>query len=200
MDRSSPATPDPSSNANGATNRRRSGRTVHKPVVLQEDPNVSQITNGNGKRKRTDIRGGDMTEVQDDNSEGETSPEDTGGDADEEEVKEKTRRAAKLKKAQSKRTAKKPKTTVGTTTKLAVRPATNGFKKPAKPKKPRARANLTVIDDGTGLYCRFLYRQMAYAILTMIKRRSSRKGIPSMQWRQTGLRATSSITPTPCVI
>ncbi len=153
MERSDPATDDPTSSTNGATNRRRSGRTVHKPVLLQEDPNVSQVSNGNGKRKRTDIRGGDMTDAQDDDSEEETSPEDSDDNADEEEVKEKNRKAAKSKKAASKPTAKKPKTTAGATTKLAVRPATNGFKKPAKPRKPRARANFTVADDGTGLYC-----------------------------------------------
>lgn len=96
-----------------------------------------------------------MIDAQDDDSEGETSPEDSDGDADEEEVKEKHRRAAKSKKIPSKPAAKKPKTAAATTTKLAVRPATNGFKKPAKPKKPRARANLTVADDGTGLYCKF---------------------------------------------
>ena len=199
MDRSSPATPEASSSANGANNRRRSGRTVHKPVLLQEDPNLSQVTNSNGKRKRTDPRGGDVTDAHDEESEEETSPDDSDGDADEEEVKEKNRRAAKLKRAQSKPAAKKPKTATATTTKLAVRPATNGFRKPAKPKKPRARANFTIADDGTGLYCEFLYWQMAYGILTSRKPRSFRKGIPSMQWQQTGLRATSSTIPAPCV-
>jgi hypothetical protein len=116
---------------------------------------MSQVTNGTGKRKRTDLRGGDMTDAQDDDSEEETSPENSDGDADEEEAKEKNRRAAKSKKIQSKPAAKKPKTAAAMTTKLAVRPATNGIKKPAKPKKPRARANFTIADDGTGLYCKF---------------------------------------------
>lgn len=96
-----------------------------------------------------------MTDAQDDDSEEETSPENSDGDADEEEAKEKNRRAAKSKKIQSKPAAKKPKTAAAMTTKLAVRPATNGIKKPAKPKKPRARANFTIADDGTGLYCKF---------------------------------------------
>ncbi len=197
MERSEPATPNPTSSANGETNRRRSGRTVHKPVLLQEDPSASQATNGTGKRKRTDLRGGDMTDAHEDDSEGESSPEDSDGDADEEEVKE-SRRAAKPKKAQNKPAAKRSKTAAATTTKLAVRPATNGFKKPAKTKKPRARANFTVADDGTGLYCEYCYSRSVYAILTLTKRRSSHKGIPSMQLRQTGSRVTSSTIPMQC--
>ena len=98
-----------------------------------------------------------MTGAQDDDSEEETSPEDSDGDVDEEEVKEKKRRAVKLKKAQSKPATKKPRTAAGTTTKLAVRPATNGFKRPARPKKPRARPSFTVADDGTGLHCKCSY-------------------------------------------
>ena len=157
MERSDPATPDPTSSANGATNRRRSGRTVHKPVLLQEDPNVSQVTNGSGKRKRADIRGGDMSDAQDDDSEEETTPEASDGDADEEELREQNKRAARSKKAQNKLAVKKPKTAAAKTTKLVVRPATNGFKKPAKPRKPRARPNFTAADDGTGLYCEFCH-------------------------------------------
>ena len=157
MERSDPATPEPISGANGATHRRRSGRTVHKPVLLQEDPNVSQITNGNGKRKRIDIRGGDVIDVDGEDSEGEITPEDSDGDPDEEELREKTRRAPRPKKVRGKPAAKKPKTTAMTMTKLAVRPATNGIKKSTRTKKPRARANFIVAENGTSLYCGSTY-------------------------------------------
>ena len=198
MERSGTATPEPTSSANGATDRRRSGRTVHKPVLLQEDPNVSRITNGNGKRKRTDLRDEEMAD-NNDGSDRETSHEDSDGDPDEEELREKNRRPQKAKKAQSKPAAKKPKTTHAKTTKLAVRPAANGFKKPPRPKKPRARANFSVADDSTGLYCRSSRHLLAYATLTCLQRRSSRKDTVLMQSRQIGSRATSSIILMPCV-
>ena len=37
-------------------------------------------------------------------------------------------------------------------TQLAVRPATNGFKKPAPPKKSRVRPNAAVMQEESGLY------------------------------------------------
>ncbi|MCJ1431277.1 hypothetical protein MMC27_000628 [Xylographa pallens] len=131
-----------------APNRRKSARTVQKPISYQQDQIVSIGSTGSGKRKR-----GDTTNVDiDADSLGEeTSSDDNESDPDEEELKEQRRRAPKIKRVQSKPAAKKPKTAGPTTTSLAMRPATNGVKKPTKPRKPRAKQNATDPDE-TGLY------------------------------------------------
>ena len=144
---SSPAAP------NDATNRRRSGRAKHQPVLFHEDPNIPQSSLSNGKRKRAQARGGDVTgdepsseeEEEEESAEGESDP-------DEEELKERRRKAPRTKKPSSKPAAKKPKPNGATTTKLPVRPANNGFKKPAAPKKVRARPNPAIVEDESGLY------------------------------------------------
>ena len=144
-----PSDPVPTSSSpptNGATNRRRSGRAKNQPVFFQEDPNIPQSSSSNGKRKRVNLRGGDATEEdgtsdEDESVQGESDP-------DEEELKERRRKA---KKPSAKPAAKRVKTN-GVTTKLAVRPANNGFKKPAPPRKARARPNTAVMDEESGLY------------------------------------------------
>ena len=141
---SSPAAP------NDATNRRRSGRAKHQPVLFQEDPSIPQSSFVNGKRKRTQLRADD-TAGEEPSSEEEESAEGES-DPDEEELKERRRKAPKAKKPSSKPVAKKPKTNGATTTKLPVRPASNGFKKPAAPKKSRARPNPAIVEDESGLY------------------------------------------------
>ena len=142
---SSPAAP------NDATNRRRSGRAKHQPVLFHEDPNIPQSSLTNGKRKRAQARGVTGDEPSSEEEEEEESAEGES-DPDEEELKERRRKATKAKKPSSKPVAKKPKTNGATTTKLPVRPASNGFKKPAAPKKVRARPNLAVVEDESGLY------------------------------------------------
>lgn len=139
---SSPAT-------NDATSRRRSGRAKYQPVLFQEDPNIPQSSSSTGKRKRTQLRGDDRG-AENSTSDEEESPE-PESDPDEEELKEKRRKTTKAKKPSGKPAAKKVKTN-GATTKLAVRPASNGFKKPAPPKKSRARPNPAVMEEESGLY------------------------------------------------
>ncbi|KAL8783911.1 MAG: hypothetical protein Q9195_009242 [Heterodermia aff. obscurata] len=142
---SSPAT------QNNATNRRRSGRAKHQPVLFHEDPNIPQSSFSNGKRKRTQAPAGDLT-ADEPGSEEEDESAESESDPDEEELKERRRKAPKAKKPSSKPAAKKPKTNGATTTKLPVRPASNGFKKPAAPKKSRARPNPAIVEDESGLY------------------------------------------------
>lgn len=152
MELSDPAPPDPTT-PNDATNRRKSARTRQKPVYLQEDPYVSNVSNGSTKRKRADMRDGNSPDPLNDLSDEETSLDESDGDPHEEELKEKRRKASRAKKASSKPAAKKPKTISAPTTKLPVRPAINGTKKAPKPKNPRARSDTAIPDNGTGLYC-----------------------------------------------
>lgn len=152
MELSDPLSPDPAS-ISSATSRRKSTRTKQKPVLLQEEVSTPTVNSGNNKRKRTELRGGNSVDNEDNLSESENSPQESDGDPDEEELKERRRRAPKAKKPQTKPAAKKPK--VGhtiTTTKLAVRPAINGTKKASKPKKPPARSSADISDSGNGLY------------------------------------------------
>ena len=145
MELSDPLTPDPS----GATNRRKSTRTRQKPVLLHED---FSTTSGNNKRKRTELHSNASGDNQDNILDDESSLEESDGDPDQEEVKERKRRAPRPKKPQTKPTVKKAKTNNTVTTKLAVRPAMNGTKKASKPKKPPIRSVGDASDDGTGLY------------------------------------------------
>lgn len=151
MELSDPTTPDPTAN-NNATSRRKSTRTKQKPVLLQEDPYVSNVSNGSSKRKRAEMHDEDSADQEDDIPNEESSLDESDGDPDEEELKEQRRRAPKIKKAPSKPVAKKPKTMNAPTTKLAVRPAVNGAKRAPKPIKPRARSITATTDIGTGLY------------------------------------------------
>ena len=139
--------PQPSTDA---TNRRKSGRAVQKPVLYQEDPRVSLSVNGSTKRKRSD----GVPEGDDDANEESSGPEDES-EPDEEELKEQRRRAKKPAQAK-KPAAKKPKRSGEPGVTLAMRPATNGVKKASKARKPRTRiAGTNVADaEGTGLYGR----------------------------------------------
>lgn len=152
MELSDPITPESNPGAGNATNRRKSARTRQKPVLLQDDITASRSSNVNGKRKRGDNEGGGGADSDNDLSGEESSPLESDGDPDEEELKEKRRRAPRGKKAQGRPAAKKPKTTGVKTASLPVRPASNGAKKTSRPKKPQARPNRAVLDDGTGLY------------------------------------------------
>ena len=152
MDLSDPETPDTSLDLTNTASRRKSGRATRKPVLLNKDPNISQVGVGNsGKRKRVAVPAQDVADSSDAESDDEDSDDES--DPDEEELKERRRKAARSKKAPSKSIAKKPRTGLALTTSLAVRPATNGVKKPAKPKQPRARPIKNAQDTGTGLYC-----------------------------------------------
>lgn len=153
MELSDPPTPDTSIDLDVTANRRKSGRATQKPVLLNKDPNIPQVSTGSSaKRKRTDPRVEDFSHTS--SEEVESISE---SDPDEEELKERRRKASRPKKARSSQSvSKKTKTAPALTTNLAVRPATNGIKKAAKPKKARARPAknaANAADDGTGLYC-----------------------------------------------
>lgn len=150
MESSDSATPDTSVDMNGIADRRKSSRARQKPVLLNKDPNIPQVSIGSGgKRKRADTR---TEEVEEPSDADEESSHDES-DPDEEELKEQRRKESQSKKKTStKPTAKKPKTGPTLTTNLAVRPAVNGVKKAAKPKQPRARPINRVTNAGTGLY------------------------------------------------
>ena len=148
MELSDPATRAGDFGANDSTNRRKSGRPKQQPVLLQQDPNANI---GSVKRKRAELRNEVDDPDRENVSEDEESLEDSEGEADEEELKEK-RKKTRTKKLSSKPAAKKARLSNNSTTKLAVRPATNGVKKPSKPRKPRARVTSATEEDGTGLY------------------------------------------------
>ncbi len=154
MELSDPETPETSLDMTSSTNRRKSGRTTRKPVLLNKDPNIAQVTSGNsGKRKRADVLAHDVVNSSDTESEDEASDDES--DPDEEELKERRRKAPRPKKAPSKSVAKKPRIGPALTTSLAVRPAVNGVKKHPRPKKQRARPVKKSEDNGTGLYCKW---------------------------------------------
>ncbi|MCJ1376989.1 hypothetical protein MMC17_000079 [Xylographa soralifera] len=144
MELSDPVTPA----TTDTPNRRKSTRTAQKPISYQQNQIVSIGSTGSGKRKR-----GDNTNIDIDADPlgDETSSDDNESDPDEEELKELRRRAPSVKRVQKKPAAKKSKTTRPATTSLAMRPATNGIKKPTKPRKPRAKQNITDPDE-TSLY------------------------------------------------
>ena len=130
------ASPQPAASSADA-NRRKSGRAVQKPARFQQDADLPVVTNGSSKRKRAERVAQD-----DDNALGsEPSSEEPESDPDAEEIKEKRRRVAKTSKVRAKPAAKKPKAN-GDAVKLAMRPMTNGIKKPAKPRKPATRKNV----------------------------------------------------------
>ena len=145
---SDPATPDTSIDMNGAANRRKSGRARQKPVLLNKDPNIPQVSSGSGKRKRADARVEDVEDLSDDeneSSQGESDP-------DEEELKERRRKAVRSRKTPTKSAAKRVKTGPNLNTNLAVRPAVHKARKAAKPKSSRARPIKNAADAGSGLY------------------------------------------------
>lgn len=152
MELSDPIAPESHLGADNATNRRKSARTRQKPALLQDDITASRSSNSNGKRKRGDNEGGGATDSGHELLGEDSSPLESDGDPDEEELKAKRRRAPRAKKVQGKPAAKKPKTTGVKTTSLPVRPAINGSKKTSRPKKPQAAFKKAVSDDETGLY------------------------------------------------
>lgn len=85
-------------------------------------------------------------------SEEESEPDDSDGEPDLEEVKDKKRKAPAAKKNPAKPAAKKIKMADAQTLKLPVRPATNGIRKPYKSKKVAARTSPAVSNHETGLY------------------------------------------------
>lgn len=132
------------SDAPASTSRRKSGRVVKKPAVL----GVSSPT-GSTKRKRNDVEedSNDAEEMAPDTSD--EDMESSEGEPDEEEIREKRRKAKNRKKGQVKPPVKKAKPN-GQTVNLAMRPAP---KRARKPKKAKALEGADAEDAG-GLYSR----------------------------------------------
>lgn len=152
MELSDPPTPDTSLDMSSTVNPRKSGRATQKPVLLNKDPNISQVSTGNsGKRKRADPPVQAVVDSSDAESEDEASDDES--DPDEEELKERRRKAPRPKKATRKSVAKKQRKGPALTTNLAVRPAVNGAKRAARPKQPQVRPVQNLEDTGSGLYC-----------------------------------------------
>ncbi|EON70032.1 hypothetical protein W97_09300 [Coniosporium apollinis CBS 100218] len=130
------------SDAPASTSRRKSGRVVKKPAVL----GVSSPT-GSTKRKRNDVEedSDDAEEMAPDASD--EDMESSEGEPDEEEIREKRRKAKNRKKGQVKPPVKKAKPN-GQTVNLAMRPAP---KRARKPKKAKALEGADAEDAG-GLY------------------------------------------------
>ncbi|KAL3467860.1 hypothetical protein BJX64DRAFT_124173 [Aspergillus heterothallicus] len=143
-------------------NRRKSGRATRKPELFSQTHGDSNgATAGGAKRKRTTT--GDEDEVEDVEEASESEDDNEEDEPDEEELREQRRAARKssVKKAslaskpkaksQGSRSAKKPKVTGnGIANQLAFRPATNGGRPAARPRKPKVRPSL--IAGERGLY------------------------------------------------
>ena len=121
-------------------NRRVSGRVRSKPVSYSDPPEPTATTNG-VKRKRAPTVVDTLSE-DDIMAEGESTPP-VESDPDEEELKEKRRKA--------RNTPKKPAAKKSKTTTLAMRPATNGVKRTARPKRAKGIASI-VANEEEGLF------------------------------------------------
>ena len=151
MQSSDPATPA----SMNATGRRKSGRAIQKPVLYQQDPNISINDSISGKRKRAR---NDETEEDVDLVDAESSLDEEESDPDEEELKEQRRRVARERKVLSKPATKRARPREDGSVKLAMRPATNGTKKASKPKAARGRRKAVttgIEDDLYGTYDSF---------------------------------------------
>jgi cohesin complex subunit SA-1/2 len=138
------------SSAAEVADRRKSGRSVRKPVIFsQEHHDGSILSNGSTKRKRP--LNGHLPDADDDDLSEESEGDENDDDPDEEELREK-RRTARNRKSSGKPAPKKPKTTNGGGATLAIRSA-NIQRKPASKtaKVQNARARQSQINED-GLY------------------------------------------------
>ncbi|KEF55428.1 uncharacterized protein A1O9_08178 [Exophiala aquamarina CBS 119918] len=135
-----------SNSPNGAPeSRRKSGRVVHKPNLFSQELHEGSIlANGSTKRKR--ISRGSAPEQHDDDDDDDDSDDDddeeqSEAEPDEEELRA-NRRVQKLKRPSGKPATKRTKTTNGSSTTLAIRPADKkgtAAGKGSKTQKARAR-------------------------------------------------------------
>ncbi len=139
-----------------ATNLRKSGRAIQKPVYYEPEPIASANANGSAKRKRAEQTTVDVDEISEDSSDGES-------DESAEEPTKQRRRATKPKNAQKKPAAKKPKTGQEEGLTLAMRPATNGVRKISRAKKSRARTGTSDV-EGTGLFGESLSASYSFSL------------------------------------
>lgn len=149
MDHSDPSTPDTSMEVHDTSTRRKSGRARQAPVLLSQDPKLTQRPVNGAKRKWTELRGGGSPNVWNEEDSNDESDEDES-DPDEEELKDRRKKASK--KVASKPAPKRSKTAGPTTTNLAVRPAANGVRKASRAPKSKARPSGAAAVDGSGLF------------------------------------------------
>jgi cohesin complex subunit SA-1/2 len=149
--------------ASPSRDRRKSGRATRRPELFSQTySDANGTTAGGAKRKRTATGDENEDEVED-VSDSESEEVDEDDEPDEEELREKRRAARKASakktssgtkskpKTRGSRSAKKPKVTEnGIRNQLPLRPAANGKKLAARPKKMRVRPSLAAGE--TGLY------------------------------------------------
>ena len=168
MENSNHASPE--GGTNNATNRRKSGREKKERVLYQQDPNVSIVSNGSGKRKRADAR--QIQEASDDAAEEteEDSEASSDEEPDEEELKGTRRKTStNAKKGPGKQSSKRVRTGKDTPSKLPIRTAaTNGIKKHIKPTKARANTAVTAESNSSDLYCKHLNMAVSIALTDTI--------------------------------
>ncbi|KAK5938406.1 cohesin complex subunit [Knufia obscura] len=133
--------------ANGA-DRRRSGRATHAPPVFSQEQHHGSVIDS-AKRKRPAEATNDDDEVEDE-EEPEEETEEEEAEPDEEELREQ-RRKQRSKQPVAKPATKRPKTTTGASTTLAIRSANVPSKAVSKTAKQKARSRQSQI-QGTGLY------------------------------------------------
>ncbi|KAL2819123.1 hypothetical protein BJX63DRAFT_28220 [Aspergillus granulosus] len=148
--------------ASPAGNRRKSGRATRKPELYSQTHGDSNgATAGGAKRKRITTGDEDENDVEDAEEASESEEDDEEDEPDEEELREQRRAARKSSakkassgskpkaKSQGSRSAKKPKVTGnGIANQLAFRPAANGGKPVARPRKPKVRPSLVAGERG----------------------------------------------------
>ena len=150
MELSDPATPDTSIEVQDTSNRRKSGRARHKPVLLSQDPNLVQPDRaGSAKRKLAEVGDDGIEDAQQaDESDADSNPEE-----EEEQVKPR-KKAAKREKPAQKRPKPNKGAGAGASKSLPVRPAVNGVRKTVKARKTRPQVQIEAIDETDGLYGR----------------------------------------------
>lgn len=134
---------------NGA-DRRKSGRTSQRPTIFSQENHYGSVIDSAKRKRQSEVAQGDEgdeVEEQPSDSEEEESSE---GEPDEEELREKKRRQ-KPRNTVSKPAAKRPKTTTGASTTLAIRSANAPKKTVTKAAKQKARSRPSQLQT-TGLY------------------------------------------------
>lgn len=135
--------------ANGA-DRRKSGRASHRPPIFSQENHYGSVLESAKRKRQSDVAPNNEDDEMEDvpsESEEESSEE---GEPDEEELREK-RRKQRSKNTVSKPAAKRPKTTTGASTTLAIRSANAPKKTVTKAAKQKARSRPSQFQT-TGLY------------------------------------------------
>lgn len=139
---------------NGATEdagRRRSGRTIRQPQLFADEYHeINTPVNGSVKRKRANTANqGDQPDDVDDDVESAGTGEESEGEPDEEETRDK--RPRRTNAVVAKPATKRPKTTNGVSTTLAIRSANVAGKSASKFARQKARSRPSQF-EASGLF------------------------------------------------